>query len=493
MDPQTSPHNLDELLAGLAVPEDPVPPLPVSGVAYDSRKVVPGTVFFCIPGFVHDGHDFAARAVARGAVAVVVKRHLADLRVPQVRVPDPRAALALAASRLWGRPSEKLAVVGITGTNGKTTSAYLLDSILLAAGRTTGLVGTVETRVAGLRHESARTTPESADLQALLAEMVDAGVDTVVMEVSSHAIDLHRVDAVRFAVAAFTNLTQDHLDYHHSLEEYFAVKRRLFTEMEPGRAVICIDDDAGASLAADLAEAGARVTTVGRCAAADVRSTDERPGPLATAFCLVAPSGEIEVEVPLPGAYNVSNALVAAACALELGVSLSAVAKGLSEAPQVPGRLERVDAGQPFGVFVDYAHTPDGLAKAVEAVRGVTPGRVITVFGAGGDRDPDKRLLMGRAAGAGSDHVVATSDNPRSEDPVGILLMVEDGLRAVDADYELEVDRRRAIARALDLAKAGDAVLIAGKGHEDYQIFADRTIHFDDREIAREELEARWS
>jgi UDP-N-acetylmuramoyl-L-alanyl-D-glutamate--2,6-diaminopimelate ligase len=316
-------------------------------------------------------------------------------------------------------------------------------------------------------------------------------VDAVSMEVSSHAIDLHRVDAVRFEVAAFTNLSQDHLDYHETLEQYFSVKRRLFTELGPGIAVVNIDDPAGETLARDIDPA--RLLTVGRAATARVTVTDECPGPVSTDFILSTPQGQAPVTLPLPGAFNVSNALVAAGCAYALGIPLETIAIGLSRAPQVPGRLERVEAGQPFSVLVDYAHTPDGLEKAIAAVRAVTPGRLITVFGCGGDRDPDKRLPMGRAAGEGSDLAIATSDNPRSEDPVGILLAVEDGLKASGGSYETQVDRRHAIARAMDVARAGDAVLIAGKGHEDYQIFSDRTIHFDDREVAREELEKRWS
>jgi UDP-N-acetylmuramoyl-L-alanyl-D-glutamate--2,6-diaminopimelate ligase len=489
--PEAPDHRLDELLENVAAPQCAVPPIVVSGISYDSRSVKPGHVFFCIPGFAHDGHDFAGKAVARGATALVVKHLLPDVDCPQVLVEDPRAALSAAASRFYGRPSERLKVVGITGTNGKTTTSYLLDAILRTAGMTTGVVGTVGTRIAGRGRESVRTTPESADLQALLADMVAEGVDAMVMEVSSHAIDLHRVDDVRFAVAAFTNLSQDHLDYHSTLEEYFAVKKRLFTDFGPGSAVVDIDDPAGVALVADLPTAG--LLTVGRAPDADVRPLDERPGPLSTEFTLETPGGSALVTLPLPGRFNVSNALVAAGCAVALGIEVDAIARGLTSAPQVPGRLERVEAGQPFAVLVDYAHTPDGLEKAIEAVRAVTPGRLITVFGCGGDRDPDKRPQMGRVAGGASDLAIVTSDNPRSEDPVGILLAVEDGLKASGGSYETQVDRRHAIARAFDVARAGDAVLIAGKGHEDYQIFSDRTVHFDDREVAREELERRWS
>lgn len=477
---------LSDLFDGVATVADAYAATAVWGISYRSDLTRQGDVFFCVPGFRRDGHDFAADAVSRGAVAVVCERAL-EVPVPTLLVPDSRAALARVAARFHGHPSRDLAVVGITGTNGKTTTTYLLDSVLRRAGRRTGVIGTVETRIRDERLSSARTTPESADLQELFARMVTEGVDAVSMEVSSHAIDLHRVDSVRFAVAAFTNLTQDHLDYHHTLEEYWSVKRRLFTDLDVGERVIDVDDPYGEQLARSLPGA----CTVGRSPSARVRAQNERPAADGTVFDLVTERGTVAVELPLPGAYNVSNALVAAGCALALGIDLDTVAAGLSEAPQVPGRLERVDEGQDFTVLVDYAHTPDSLAKAIAAVRAVTPGRVITVFGCGGDRDPEKRPLMGAAAGAGSDVVVVTSDNPRSEDPVGIILQIEDGLRGADVEHTVEVDRRSAIAYAIGVARSGDAVLIAGKGHEDYQIFADRTIHFDDREVAREELRAR--
>jgi UDP-N-acetylmuramoyl-L-alanyl-D-glutamate--2,6-diaminopimelate ligase len=478
---------LRDLLTGLdAIIEGGAEDATVSGVAYRSDRVSPGDAFFCIPGFAHDGHDFAADAVARGAAAIVCVRRpegIGDVTVATVG--DTRMALAHASATFWGHPAHNLAVVGITGTNGKTTTAYLVDSIARAAGRRTGLIGTVETRIGEERLDAGRTTPESADLQALLARMRDAEVQSVAMEVSSHAIDLKRVEGVRFAVAAFTNLTQDHLDYHHTIEEYYSVKRRLFTELEVGERVVNIDDVYGAGMALEL-EA---TLTVGRDEDADVRAVDEELLPDRSRFTLVTPIGTERIELPLAAEYNVSNALVAAGCGLALGIGLKAIVEGLSSAPQVPGRLERVDSGQGFGVFVDYAHTPDSLAKAARAVRTITPGRVIVVFGCGGDRDPEKRPLMGLAAGSQADHVIITSDNPRSEDPVGIILQIEDGVRQAGVSYEVVVDRRAAIRTAFAQAASGDAVLIAGKGHEDYQIFADRTIHFDDREVAREILE----
>jgi UDP-N-acetylmuramoyl-L-alanyl-D-glutamate--2,6-diaminopimelate ligase len=476
-----------DLLDGTgAMPLGP-PDARVTGVAYRSDAVRPGDAFFCISGFTHDGHDFAADAVSRGAAAIVVSRRLPEVGGPQYLVANTRAALALGASRIEGDPSRAIEVVGITGTNGKTTTVYLVDAIMRAAGRTTGLMGTVETRIGDERLPSSRTTPESSDLQHLLAMMRDSGVTTAAMEVSSHAIDLHRVDAVHFAAVAFTNLTQDHLDYHHTIEEYASVKRRLFTDFSSGAKIVNVDDPLGARIASELPDA----TTVGRFAGASIRPADECLSAAGASFTLVAPEGAVRVDLPLAGAYNISNALVAAACALATGVDLATVASGLTAAPQVPGRLERVEAGQQFSVIVDYAHTPDSLDKSLAAVKAVTSGRVIVVFGCGGDRDPEKRPLMGAAAARGADISIITSDNPRSEDPVGIILQVEDGVRGTGATYEVEVDRRLAIGRAIELATAGDTVLIAGKGHENYQVFADRTIHFDDREVAREELEAR--
>jgi len=475
---------VQKVTGGTLVGAGDVTPL---GLKYRSDRVVPGDVFFCVPGFRHDGHEFAKDAVNRGAVALVVGHEVPGLGVPQLVVGDVREALARSAAEFYGNPSSDLQIIGITGTNGKTTTTYLCDSVLRQHGMKTGLIGTVETRIGDQRAEAGRTTPESADLQELLDAMRTHGVRGVSMEVSSHAIDLHRVDAVHFEVAAFTNLTQDHLDYHHTIEEYFSVKRRLFTDLDVTHRVVNIDDPMGAVLARDLTD----VITVGTHASALVRATDLALDAEGSTFTLHVAEEPVPVRLPLAGAFNVSNALVAAGCAYALAVDLEVIVRGLESAPQVPGRLELVDEGQAFSVYVDYAHTPDSLEKAIAAVRRVTRGRVLVVFGAGGDRDPDKRGPMGTAAGSAADHVIITSDNPRSEDPVGIILQIEDGVRTSGVSYEIEVDRRAAIARAVCQASDGDAVLIAGKGHEDYQLFADRTVHFDDREVAREELRAR--
>lgn len=475
--------NLAQLLAGLDAAFTTEAPVSITGISYCSDSTRPGDAFFCVQGLNHDGHEFAGDAVARGASALVVTRRL-PFDVPQAIVPDVRRALARASSRFSGDPTEKLAVVGITGTNGKTTTTYLLDSIFRSAGKKTGLIGTVETRILEQRLASPHTTPESADLQAILARMHALGVTHVSMEVSSHAIDLGRVDYVHFGAAAFTNLTQDHLDYHGTLDEYWAVKQRLFTGFVVDHRVVNIDDPRGR----ELARTTDAEWTVGRDPEAIVRASGEQATPISTAFTLAAPCGEARLVLPLAGGYNVSNALVAAASALAVGIPFESVIAGLQDAPQVPGRLERIDEGQPFVVLVDYAHTPDSLAKAIAAAREVTPGRVITVFGCGGDRDQQKRPLMGAAAGSGSDFAIVTSDNPRSEDPLSIIAAIEPGLVAVHARYEIEPDRAAGIRAALAIAAPGDTVLIAGKGHEDYQIFADRTVHFDDREVVREEL-----
>lgn len=461
--------------------------LEVSAIEYDSREVKPGELFVCIKGFESDGHDFAQKAVESGALVLCVEHELPEIEAPQLIVKDTRHALALVAQRFYGNPSARMNVVGITGTNGKTTTTYLLDSIMRHAGKKTGVIGTVATCIGDEQVHASRTTPESAELQKLLARMADAHVEHVSMEVSSHAIDLSRIDGVSFGAVAFTNLTQDHLDYHRSMENYLGAKKRLFTDFDAKARVIDINTEVGLRLASELS-ADYDILTVGTSEEAVIRAKKVEPQPHGTYFTLETPTGEAYVTLPLPGAYNVDNALVAAGCAYGLGVDVETIAEALSEAPQVPGRLERIIVGQPFEVVVDYAHTPDSLEKAIKAMRAATKGNVIVVFGCGGDRDPGKRPIMGKVAGTYADIAIATSDNPRGEDAVAILLQVEDGLRSSGGKFNTEVDRRHAIERACLLAKPGDCVLIAGKGHEDYQIFAHHTIHFDDREVARESL-----
>jgi UDP-N-acetylmuramoyl-L-alanyl-D-glutamate--2,6-diaminopimelate ligase len=463
------------------------PDVEIAALAFDNRIVVPGTLFFCVPGFTRDGHDFAADAVARGAAALVVARPL-GLGVPEVRVEDVRAAMAVAAARFYGDPTAELPVVGVTGTSGKTTTTWLVRALLEAAGRPCGLLGTVTSVVAGRAAPIARTTPEAIELQATFRAMLEGGDRACAMEVSSHALDLHRVDGVRFAVAAFTNLSQDHLDFHPDMEAYFAAKRRLFREFEVGTAVVCVDDEWGARLAAGLPEA----VTVGLDADADWRAVDLRPGLEGTAFRVVSPVGEAQFELPLRGRFNAANALVALACGQALGLSLEGMAGALADAPPVPGRVQPVEEGQPFAVLVDYSHKPAALENVLHTARDMAAGRVIVVFGAGGDRDRGKRPVMGEIAARLADVAVVTSDNPRSEEPEAIIDEILAGVPAGAAGVERIADRRAAIARAVAVAGPGDVVVIAGKGHERGQEFAGgRKEPFDDVAVAREALRAR--
>jgi UDP-N-acetylmuramoyl-L-alanyl-D-glutamate--2,6-diaminopimelate ligase len=460
------------------------PPAPVTALAYDNRRVTPGTVFFCVRGFTRDGHDYAADAVARGAAALVVD-HPLGLGVPEVVVDDVRAAMAPAAARLHGDPTATLRTIGVTGTNGKTTTAYLVRALLEAAGHRTGMLGTVTSIVGGEAREVARTTPEAIDLQATFEAMLAAGDTHCVMEVSSHALALGRADAIHWAAAIFTNLTQDHLDFHPTMDDYFAAKRMLF-EAAPEVAIVNVDDPYGARLAAELALP--RLVTVGIDAPeADLRATGVRSDMSGSTFR----AGGLELRSPLPGRFNVLNVLGAVAAVRALGVDAETIAGALPEAGRVPGRFEPVDEGQDFAVLVDYAHTPDSLENVLRAARPLTERRLLCVFGCGGDRDRGKRPLMGEIAARLADRAIVTSDNPRSEDPqaiVGeILAGIDDG-----APTEAIVDRRDAIEHAIGLARAGDVVVIAGKGHEQGQEFEDgRKIPFDDVTVVREALRAR--
>jgi UDP-N-acetylmuramoyl-L-alanyl-D-glutamate--2,6-diaminopimelate ligase len=458
------------------------PPVEITALAYDTRAVRRGTLFFCVPGFTRDGHDFAPDAIARGAAALVVERPL-GLGVPEVVVRDVRAAMAPAAARLAGDPTARLAVAGITGTSGKTTSAYLLRALLEAAGRPTGLLGTVAAVVGGAEQAAARTTPEAIDLQRTFAEMLDAGDEAVVMEVSSHALALHRADAIHWDVAIFTNLTPEHLDFHADMEAYFLAKRRLF-EAGPRAAIVNVDDPWGARLAAEHAEA----LRIGLDSPeAQVRGEVLELTAAGSRFRVDG----LELRTALPGRFNVLNALGAVAAARALGVGDATIARALPHAGRVPGRLEAVDEGQPFAVFVDYAHKPDALEAVLRTARTMTDGRLLVVVGAGGDRDRAKRPVMGRVAAELADHVVLTSDNPRSEDPEAILAQVAAGAEGHDG-VELVVDRREAIGRAVAAAGPGDVVVVAGKGHETYQELAGGVrVPFDDVAVAREVLRAR--
>jgi UDP-N-acetylmuramoyl-L-alanyl-D-glutamate--2,6-diaminopimelate ligase len=461
----------------------------IADLAYDSRLVGPGTLFFCVVGATADGHEFAAGTVASGAAALVVERPL-GLGVPELRVPDARAAMAPMAARFWGDPTAELRVAGITGTNGKTTTAFLLREVLESAGVQTGLLGTVKQIVGGTESEVVRTTPEAIDLQRTFRRMLDRGDRACAMEVSSHALAQHRTARIRFEVAVFTNLTQDHLDFHRDMEDYFAAKRLLFAPAEgpaPTTSVVNIDDPFGRRLAGDV---DCRTFSVSGDPA-DYRAAGIEFDSSGSRFRCLAPGGEVEVSLPLPGHFNVENALAAIAAADALGIPPDGSAAALARASRVPGRFEPVAEGQPFTVLVDYAHTPDSLENVLRAARRLGPGQLVCVFGCGGDRDREKRPLMGRIGAELSDLCVVTSDNPRSEDPDAIIAAILDGI-AGGADAEgvvVEPDRRSAIRLALEAAGDGDTVVIAGKGHEQGQEFeGGRKIPFDDREVAREEL-----
>jgi UDP-N-acetylmuramoyl-L-alanyl-D-glutamate--2,6-diaminopimelate ligase len=456
----------------------------VTSLAYDGRSVQPGALFFCVRGFTRDGHDFAPGAIADGAVALVVD-HPLGLGVTEVRVEDVRAAMAPVAARFHGDPSARLDVVGITGTSGKTTTSFLVRELLEGAGRRTALLGTVKSVVAGREGTLARTTPEAVDLQAAFAEMADGGDLACAMEVSSHALELHRADAIHWAVAVFTNLSHDHLDFHPTMEEYFLAKRRLF-EAGPRVGIVNVDDAWGARLAAEM-----DVTTVSVEGDADVRAVDVRPGLDGTDFAVVDRDGSrLELRSPLRGRFNVANAVAAVAVARALGVADDVIAAALRTAAPVPGRLQPVEEGQGFAVLVDYAHKPGALESVLDAARDLTRGRVIVVFGAGGDRDRGKRPIMGEVAGRLADEVVITSDNPRSEDPDAIVAEIVAGVGR--EDVRVEPDRRAAIELAVSLARDGDVLLVAGKGHEQGQELAGgRKVPFDDVAVAREALRAR--
>ena len=458
----------------------------ITDVTHDSRLAAQGTLFACRPGQRSDGHDHAPAAVAAGAAALLVEREL-PLNVPQISVPSVADSMGVAAATVHGNPSKELLLLGVTGTNGKTTTAYLLESVLAACGHATGLIGTVETRIAGERIGGVRTTPESTDLQRLFRRMRSEGVTGAAMEVSSHGLTLGRVRATKFAAALFTNLTQDHLDFHADMEDYYAAKRSLFDGTYTSTGVVNVDDPYGQRLAAEAAVEVVRVSPSG--GAADVRATDVDAGPAGSTFTAALRSTTVTVTIALPGLFNVANALLALAAAEAVGLDVGAAAEGLAACAGVPGRMERVDAGQAFAVLVDYAHTPDSLANVLRTVRPLAR-RVIVVIGAGGDRDAGKRPLMGQVAAELADHAIFTSDNPRSEDPAAILDAVVEGAKATAGSWSAELDRRAAIAQALNLAEPGDVVVIAGKGHETTQELRDEVIPFDDRLVARELLEA---
>jgi len=451
----------------------------VVDVVYRSQDAVPGSLFFCVPGSGRDGHDFAAEAVANGAVALMLERSL-PLDVVQVRVPSVREAMGPVSAAFFGRPGDRMTIVGVTGTNGKTTTTYLLESVFRKSGRVPGLIGTTGLRIDGEPVPFPRTTPEAPDLHRLLATMADRGVEAVAMEVSSHGLHQHRIDGIRYRCSVFTNLSQDHLDYHASMEEYFEATARLFTPELSERAVVTLYTPPGRRLLRpDLP-----TVTFGRGPGADVRATDVRATRSGISFRV----GDLEIRSFLRGGFNVENCLAALATARTLGIPDDVTARGIADVRGVPGRVETVEEGQDFLVVVDYAHTPDGVENVLRAARLLAAGRLIVVLGCGGDRDRAKRPLMGRAATSLADLSVITSDNPRSEDPLAIIAEIEPGAKEGGGSYVIEPERRAAIKLAVSEAGEGDVVVIAGKGHETGQEFADRTVPFDDRMVAAEEL-----
>ena len=455
----------------------------LTGCTLDSRAVQPGDLYAALPGAHAHGADFAGAAVRAGAAAVLTDPagavRCADAGVPVLVVEQPRGVLGQVARWVYDDPGRDLRLIGVTGTNGKTTTAFLLEAGLRAAGHRTGLLGTVLTRIGDDVVPSVRTTPEAPDLQALLAVMRERGTTAVALEVSSHALSLGRVDGVVLDVAVFTNLSQDHLDFHASMEEYEAAKASLFTPERARRAVVNVDDDAGRRI---VRGTPLETMTFGEDADWQAREVDLQAD--GSRFRLLGPDVDVPASVQLPGAFNVANAVAAVAALVSAGVPVGDAVRGVAELPGVPGRMERVDAGQPFLAVVDYAHSPDAVERLLSAVRAVTPGKVVVVLGCGGDRDRGKRPAMGRAAAQGADVAVLTSDNPRSEDPAAILAEMAAGA----PDALREVDRRAAIGLAVSLAGPGDAVVVAGKGHETGQEAAGRVSPFDDREVLREAL-----
>jgi UDP-N-acetylmuramoyl-L-alanyl-D-glutamate--2,6-diaminopimelate ligase len=467
---------------------------PVRRLTADSRQVVPETLFVALRGVHTDGHRFLGEALDRGATVLVVEEFPVALqeRVQQagctvVKVPNSRQAFALLASAYHGHPGQHLRLIGITGTNGKTTTSYIIESILQAAGEAVGVIGTVNYRIGTQEIPAAHTTPDAFELHDLLAQMVQANLGYAVMEVSSHALDQERVWGCRFEAAVFTNLSRDHYDYHGTAEAYFAAKARLFQDLSAVWHVLNLDDPSGQRL---LHMSQARLLTYGLEGEATLKPSAVRHGFDGIHCTLSTTKGQLEITSPLVGRHNVYNLLAGIAVAIALDIDAGAIIQGIAQLQRVPGRLERVDCGQDFAVFVDYAHTPDALEKVLQLVRAETTGRLITVFGCGGDRDPGKRPLMGQVATSLSDYTIITSDNPRTEDPQHILDEIIAGVESA-RDYIALPERQEAIEHAIAVAQPWDTIVIAGKGHEDYQILGQTRRHFDDREVAQAALQRR--
>lgn len=492
---------LGDLLRGLdQAIIDGNPDTEISGVRYDSRMVAPGDLFVAMPGQKADGHQFLDEAIRRGAAALFVgkeRKPISKAGIAVVEVPDTRRALAIASNIFYGFPSRSMVLIGITGTNGKTTSSYLIKGILEAAGKRVGLIGTISYQMGGEQIPAPHTTPESADLQEILAKMRDRGLEYVVMEVSSHALEQDRVFGTVFDIALFTNLTQDHLDFHITMEEYFRAKLRLFQDLKPKgtikiRGVINLDDIWGRQI---IGEMKFPYLSYSLSDKGDIIARECLSGSDGASFAAVTPVGKFGIKSKLAGRHNLQNILASIGVACALDIPVKAIQDGISGVENVPGRLEKVSEGQDFEVFVDYAHTEDALRNLLSLAKEISRGKIITVFGCGGDRDRGKRPKMGKAARDMSDIMIITSDNPRGEDPLVIIEEIETGISGLKRgkDYFVVEDRRSAIEMAIDLAMPGDTVILAGKGHEDYQIIREKRLHFDDREVAREAIRERPS
>ncbi len=474
---------LRSILEGITLLQPIKQDIDITGIAYDSRCVKPGNLFICIKGYQTDGHLFIDSAIKNGAAAILMQDETKGLPVPCFKTEDTRKAMALAAENFYGHPEQKMKIVAVTGTNGKTTVTTLIKSVLEYSGKKVGLIGTNANMIGSTVLPADRTTPESLDLIALFARMAEEGVDHVVMEVSSHSLFLHRVFGIHFTTATFTNLTQDHLDFHKTMENYYLAKRMLFDMCET--AIINIDDAYGERLTKEI---HCPMATYAIDQAATFRAEDHRISPRGVIFDLNTEKELLSVRLGIPGKFSVYNCLAAFATCASLGIEPKTIADALLVAKGVPGRAETIYTGTDYTVLIDYAHTPDGLENIIKTVKGFAQGRVVTLFGCGGDRDPVKRSIMGKIAGTLSDFCIITSDNPRTENPISIIRQIEEGMKRTACAYTVIENRREAIFYAMEEALPGDCIILAGKGHETYQIIGTEKRHFDEREVIRDVL-----
>ncbi|WZL74734.1 UDP-N-acetylmuramoyl-L-alanyl-D-glutamate--2,6-diaminopimelate ligase [Clostridiaceae bacterium 35-E11] len=460
----------------------------ITGVAYDSRKIQANDVFVCVEGFKVDGHNYIEEAMKKGAKALIVEKDIMPINdIPVIKVDDSRKALAVISSNFYRNPTKDMNIIGVTGTNGKTTTTHLIKNILETNHVPSGLIGTISYQILDKEYKANNTTPESLELQRLFREMLDDNVDTCVMEVSSHSLDMNRVAGIQYNVGVFTNLTPDHMDYHVNIENYKNAKTKLFYQTSLAN-IINIDDPYGKEIAHQIKDLKVSLVTYGVKRDADIYAQNIRISPKGTHFALITPKFRGNVKIATPGMFSVYNALAASAVCYVLGYDFEQIRKGLESIQGVPGRFESVQDTGDYTIIVDYAHTPDALENALNTMKEFAEGKIITVFGCGGDRDKTKRPMMGAVAGRLSDYCIITSDNPRSEEPKAIIDDIEVGIKDTSCKYKKIVDRKEAIKKAIEISKPKDIILIAGKGHETYQILGDKVIHFDDKEIAQKIL-----